>query len=82
MNLWIKLIQITEVVMSVGEAIRKARKDKRYTLEKLQAKTGISRMSLGRWERGDAFPNIVNLLTIADVLDISLDELVGRTVAR
>lgn len=68
--------------MTIGEAIRKARKSKRYTLEKLQAKTGISRVSLGRWERGEAFPNIVNLLTIADVLGISLDELVGRTVGR
>ena len=66
--------------MTIGEAIRKARKSKRYTLEKLQAKTGITRVSLGRWERGEAFPNIVNLLTIADVLGVTLDELVGRTV--
>ena len=64
--------------MTIGQAMKKARKAKKYTLEKLEAKSGISRTSIGRWERGQAFPNIVSLLTIADVLQVTLDELVGR----
>jgi transcriptional regulator with XRE-family HTH domain len=65
--------------MTIGQAMRKARKDKGYTLKKLEAKTGISRVSLSRYERGECFPGILSLLTIADVLGITLDELVGRT---
>lgn len=68
--------------MTIGQAMRKARKDKGYTLKKLEAKTGISRVSLGRYERGECFPGILSLLTIADVLQVTLDEIVGRTVAK
>ncbi len=68
--------------LTIGQSMRKVRKAKKYTVQKLEAKSGISRQSIARWEKGEAFPNIVSLLTVADVLGITLDELVGRTVAR
>ena len=68
--------------LTIGQAMRKARKAKKYTLEKLEKKAGISRQSIGRWERDKVSPNILNVISIADVLGVTLDELVGRTVER
>ena len=67
-------------MLKVGEAIRKARRDKGYTLEQLANKAQINYASLQKWETGKVYPNIYNLIPIADVLNISLDKLVGRTM--
>ena len=72
----------SEEQMTIGEAIKKARKAKGYTLAELEAKSGVSRQSIARWEKGIVFPNIMPLISVADVLEVTLDELVGRTVAR
>ena len=68
--------------MTIGQAIRKARKAKGYTLMKLAAKSGVSYSTIGYWERGIVCPNVVPLIAVADILNITLDELVGRKVAR
>lgn len=67
-------------MLTIGEAIRKARKSKGYTISDLARKAGITFQTLIKWEKGDTYPNLFNLIPIADVLNISLDELVGRTV--
>lgn len=67
-------------MLTIGEAIRKARVAKRYTKAELARKTGLSYQTLDKWEKGKTYPNVYNLIPIADVLNISLDELVGRTV--
>lgn len=68
-------------MLTIGEAIKKARVAKRYTKADLARKTGLSYQTLDKWEKGENYPNVYNLIPIADVLNISLDELVGRTVA-
>lgn len=68
--------------MTIGQAIRKARKAKGYTLEKLADKAGITFTTIGHWERGETSPNVVPLMAVADVLNITLDELIGRSVAK
>lgn len=67
-------------MLTIGEAIKKARVAKRYTKAALARKTGLSYQTLDKWEKGKTYPNVYNLIPIADVLNISLDELVGRTV--
>lgn len=67
-------------MLTIGESIRKARISKGYTISDLARKSGITFQTLFKWEKGDIYPNIFNLIPIADVLNISLDELVGRTV--
>lgn len=64
--------------MTIGQAIRTARERKGYSRNKLALKAGINQQSISNWERGLSFPNIIMLIPVADALNISLDELVGR----
>jgi transcriptional regulator with XRE-family HTH domain len=67
-------------MLTISEAIKKARVAKGYTISDLARKTGITFQTLDKWEKGKNYPNVYNLIPIADALNISLDELVGRTV--
>ena len=67
-------------MLTIGEAIKKARVAKRYTKADLARKTGLSYQTLDKWEKGKTYPNVFNLIPIADALGVTLDELVGRTV--
>ena len=68
--------------MTIGEAIKMAREGKGYSQQGLAIKSGVHPQNISQWERGTAFPTIINLIPIADALGITLDELVGRTVAQ
>jgi transcriptional regulator with XRE-family HTH domain len=67
--------------MEIGKAIKAARKAKGYTLQRLAEKSGVTITTLANWERGAALPNVLLLTAVADVLNMTLDELVGRDVA-
>ncbi len=62
----------------VGQAIRKVREEKEYSREQLARKAGIHSQLIVRWELGISYPTISTLMAVADALDVSLDELVGR----
>ena len=68
--------------MTIGEAIRKARKERKYSRQRLADEAKISVMTIVRWELGISTPNLLPLLDVANVLKISLDELVGRKGGR
>ena len=65
--------------MSVGEAIRKARTERGYSLQRLANKTGLSVQGIYQYEHGISEPRCWCLIALADALNISLDELVGRS---
>lgn len=64
--------------MTFGQHINKARCDKGLTLQQLAIKAGISVDTLNSWIYHGHHPDIELLIQVADALDISLDELVGR----
>ena len=64
--------------MTIGQAIKKARKDRGYTATQLAQEAEISRITLFRWEQDKVYPNLLTLIDVANVLGVSLDELVGR----
>ncbi len=66
--------------MTIGQAIKKARQKKGLTQEKLAALTGYRPSQISLWETGGMFPSIITCFTLADVLECTIDELVGRTV--
>ena len=66
-------------MMTIGEAMKKARLQKGYTRSMLSQKSNISHQNIFQWESGKAYPNIINLIPVADALNVSLDELVGRS---
>lgn len=68
-------------MLTIGEAIQNARLKKGYSIGQLAKKTQLTYQALYCWETNKASPTIINLIPVADALNISLDELVGRTVA-
>lgn len=64
--------------MTFGDQLKKARKDKELTQEELAEKLNLSRQTILRWEKNQVFPDISNLKTVAQVLDVSLDYLLGE----
>ena len=56
------------------------RKKNGYTQEQIAEKIGVSRQAVAKWERGEALPDIENVIALADVYEVTVDSLV-RNVA-
>lgn len=67
-------------MLTIGEAIKKARIDKGLSRSKLSFEARIPVQNIYQWETDRAYPSIINLIPVADVLGVTLDELVGRMV--
>ena len=65
---------------TIGENIKRIRKEKNLTLNEVAEKAGLSRITLGYYEAGERTPNIDYLKKVANGLECSLAELSGETV--
>ena len=63
---------------SLGKRIRTPRKLRGLTQEKLAEMAGISFAFVGHIERGTRIPSFETVVKLADALDCSIDEFVGR----
>ena len=68
--------------MSFADNLQYARKKKGLTQEALAEMLDVSRQAVSKWEQGDGWPEAEKLLVLSDILDISLDELMGRVPRR
>lgn len=64
--------------MTIGESIRKAREKENYSRRQVAIRCKISEHTLRSWEMDISSPSVDLLVRVADMLKISLDELVGR----
>ncbi len=62
-----------------AERLRLLRESRQLTQVRLAELVGVDPRAYNRWERGTIAPHLDTLVKIADVLQVSLDELVGRT---
>lgn len=62
--------------MNISEKIKKIRDNERLTQEQFAEKIYVSRNAVAKWETNRGYPDIQNLITISEVFDVSLDELV------
>lgn len=53
------------------------RKQAGFSQEELAEKIGVSRQAVSKWERSEASPDTDNLVTLAELYGVSLDELLG-----
>lgn len=51
---------------------------KRMTLEELAKASGVSRVSINRYELGDRVPNVLIAKKLADALDCSIEDLISE----
>lgn len=65
--------------MEFSERLKELRKQARLTQVELAGKLGIVQSSYADWERGKKKPTQDNLVKIAQVLNVSVDYLVGNS---
>ncbi len=64
----------------ISTRIRELRKQAKLSQEMMAEKIGVSRQAITKWETGLGVPDIENLVAIADLFKLSLDELMGRDI--
>ena len=62
--------------MIFSEKLQILRKNKGYTQEALADKLGVSRQAVAKWESGQIYPDISNLILISELMNVSVDYLV------
>lgn len=65
--------------MEFSERLKELRKQAKLTQVELAGKLGIVQSSYADWERGKKKPTQENLVKIAQVLNVSIDYLVGNS---
>ena len=61
--------------MNIGENIKKYRKNKNISQQKLSELSGVPRVSISRYENGDRIPNINVVTKLSNALGVSIENL-------
>ena len=64
--------------MKLGEKIAQLRKDKNMTQSELAEKMCITDKAVSKWERNLSSPDIRTIKKLAEVFDVSIEELMGE----
>ena len=64
--------------IKLADRLVELRKEHKLSQEALAEKLGLSRQSISKWERAEASPDTDNLIALAEVYGITLDELLGN----
>ena len=65
--------------LSLGENIKRKRIERKLTQEEVATHLGVSFQSVSKWERGEGYPDIELLPSLANYFDVSVDELLGMS---
>jgi transcriptional regulator with XRE-family HTH domain len=63
--------------MSFADRLKEARRSCGLSQEDLAEQLDVSRQAVGKWEQGQAYPEVEKLLTLCGVLNTSLDALMA-----
>ena len=61
--------------VEIAERLAKRRKEAGYSQESLAEKLGVSRQAVSKWERSESSPDTDNLIALAQLYGVSLDDL-------
>jgi transcriptional regulator with XRE-family HTH domain len=62
--------------VKLSEKLRELRKVSKLSQEQLAQKLNVTNQAVSRWELGKNYPDILNLVKLCDIYNISLDELI------
>lgn len=65
----------TEMLLALGQKIKKVRQSKGYSQDRLYLEAGFSRATMSRVERGLVNPTYLTLKKIADTLGVDVSKL-------
>ncbi len=63
--------------IEIANKLQKLRKANGYSQEELADRLGISRQAVSKWERAESSPDTDNLIILAKLYNVSLDELLS-----
>lgn len=61
--------------VDIAYRLSKLRRDRGYSQEKLAEQLGVSRQAVSKWERAESSPDTDNLIALAELYGMSLDDL-------
>lgn len=62
--------------MKFGENLKRIRKDKKMSQEELAEKVNVSRQAVSKWETGEAYPEMNNILELCKIFNCKINDLV------
>ena len=68
--------------VSIAQRLMERRKQAGYTQETLAEKLGVSRQAVSKWERSESSPDTDNLIALAQLYGVSLDDLLFAEVRK
>lgn len=66
--------------MKFGENLKVLRKSKKLSQEKLAEKVNVSRQSVSKWETGEAYPEMNNILELCKIFHCKINDLVNDNI--
>lgn len=66
--------------MKFGDNLRRLRKSKKLSQEDLAEKMQVSRQSISKWETGDAYPEMNNILELCKIFHCRINDLVNDSI--
>lgn len=67
---------------TIGQTIRKLRKERGFTQEELANALGVTAQAVSKWENGIGVPDVSQFVPIANLFDVSIDVLFARECQR
>lgn len=62
--------------LNIRKRLKDARIESGYTQEQVAEQLDVSRQTISSWENGRTFPDIVSVVSLSDIYDVSLDVLI------
>ncbi len=61
--------------VEIAQRLAELRRERGFSQEGLAEQLGLSRQAVSKWERAESAPDMGNLIALADLYDVTLDEL-------
>ena len=66
--------------MNFGENLKTLRKNNKMSQEVLANKVGVSRQSVSKWEVGDAYPEMSNIVALCSIFHCNINDLINENI--
>ncbi|MBR5663022.1 MAG: helix-turn-helix domain-containing protein [Bacilli bacterium] len=66
--------------MKFGENLKQIRKSKNISQEELAERLGVSRQSVSKWETGENYPSMFNIMCLCDIFKCKINNLVHESM--
>ena len=67
--------------MKFGDNLKQIRKSKNISQEELAERLGVSRQSVSKWETGENYPSMFNIMCVCDIFKCKINNLVHESMS-